>query len=126
MIILKINSYNLKKIRSIFYLKLDWEDNNAQIKFQLQEKNKDVKNLNCLAYLNYIEFLLMKTKDINYDKKIASFELKNFYLNHECRNNTFIKEKGINICKSFLENKYIENDIKDEILNFINEEKKKV
>ena len=120
------NAYNLKKIRNIFYLKLDWEDNNAQIKFQLQEKNKDVKNLNCLAYLNYIEFLLMKTKDINYDKKIASFELKNFYLNHECRNNTFIREKGINLSKSFLENKYIDNDIKDEILNFINETKNKI
>ena len=48
--LLTLNAYNLKKIRSIFYLKLDLEDNNAQIKFQLQEKNKDVKNLNCLNF----------------------------------------------------------------------------
>ena len=57
------------------------------------------------------------------DKRIASFELKNWYLNHICINNTFIQERAKNVCKLFLENPYIETDVKEQILLFLNSTK---
>ena len=116
------NAYNLKQIKRIFYLKITWRKN-SKIEFRLNEKNKNKENLNCMAYLYYIEMILIKTDNTISDKKIPSFELDYFYLNHPCRNNTYVREKGISICKQFLENKYIEKDIKDKILIFLNETK---
>ena len=116
------NAYNLKQIKRIFYLKIIWEVN-PKVAFSLKEKNKNKENLDCMAYLNYIEMLLIKTNNTILDKKIPSFELNSYFLNHPCRNNAYVKEKGINICKQFLENIYIEKNIKDKILIFLNETK---
>ena len=114
------NAYNIKQIKKIFYLKITWEEN-PKIAFRLNEKNKNKENLNCMAYLYYIEMILNKTNNTIEDKKIPSFELDYYFLYHPCRNNTYIREKGISICKQFLENKYIEKGIKDRILIFLNE-----
>ena len=110
-------AYNLKQIKRIFYLKLRWE-NNTQIIFRLNEKFKDRENSFCKSYLNLLEFLLMKTNNTVYDKQIASYEL-NKYLNSYCRNNIYVREKNIKICKSFLDNKNIENRIKGKIFSFL-------
>ena len=110
-------AYNLKQIKRIFYLKLKWE-NNTQIIFRINEKYKDIENSFCKSYLNLVEFLLMKTNNTVYDKQIASYEL-NKYLNTYCRNNTDVREKNIQICKSFLDNKNIENKIKGKIFSFL-------
>lgn len=39
-------------------------------------KKKNRENMLCSAYINYIEFVLMKSNNDIYDKKIPSFELK--------------------------------------------------
>ena len=116
------NAYNIKQIKRILYLKIIW-DENTKVAFSLKEKNKNKDNLDCMAYLNYIEMTLIKTNNTILDKKIPSFELNSYFLNHTCRNNTYVREKGISICKQFLENKYIEKNIKDKILIFLNETK---
>ena len=81
------------------------------------------KKNGCLSYLYYIDFLLKKTDNCFKDKQIASIELENWYLNNSCRNDSFSKQQGIHICKLFLENQYIEKDIKERILLFLNSTK---
>ena len=95
-----------------------------QVFYLLKKKKKIVKkNYKCLSYINYIEFLLYRTKNTIKDKRIASYELKNWYLNHKCNNNTFIQERAKNVCKLFLNNEYIEKKVKDKILLFLNNTK---
>ena len=57
------------------------------------------------------------------DKKIASFELDNWFLNNKCRNNSDVKvrEEAKNVCKLFLDNDLIEYDYKKKIKIFLNE-----
>ena len=114
------NAYNLKHIKRLFYAHIKWVgDNDTKILFTKKEKAKDKTNLDCMSFMNYIEFLLMKTNDTINDKKIASYELRNWYLNNPCRNNTYVKERGRNVCKLFLENKYITEDVKKDINSFL-------
>ena len=116
------NAYSYKHIKRIFYVVFDWTSKyNAQIKFRSNEKEKNKDNLSCFAYLSYIEFILIKTDNTVIDKKIASFELEKWFLNHGCRKNKFIRNQGINLCKLFLENEYIENSIKNKITTFLKE-----
>jgi len=77
------------------------------------------------SYINYIDFLLGRTNNTVQDKRIASYELQNWFLNHKCKNNTFIQERAINVCKSFLENQYIQEEIKDKIRLFLNQTSEK-
>ena len=114
------NAYNLKQIKRVFY-------NQMHLKINKQYKNLsstemiNKKNIQCQSYINYIELLLNKTKNNSFDKNFASFELKNYYLKNECRNNEFIRERGKNVCKLFLENKYINSNIKNEIYSVLND-----
>ena len=62
----------------------------------------------------------MKTEDNISDKKIPSFLIKKYLLNHRCRNNSFIKNKAIDVCKLFMKNKYIDLQLKNEINEFLN------
>ena len=114
------NAYNLKHIKRLFYAHIKWVgDNDTKILFTKKEKKINKQNLDCMSFMNYIEFLLMKTKDTIDDKKIASSELKNWYLNNPCKNNTYVEERGRKVCKLFLENKYITDDVKKEINSFL-------
>ena len=54
-------------------------------------------------------------------KKIASFELKDSFLNNYCRHNKFVRERAINVLELFLKNNYIETEIKNEINAFFKE-----
>ena len=65
----------------------------------------------------------IKTNNTIYDKQIASYELEHYYLNNFCRNNSFILDRGRQICKLFLNNKYIAYNIKKKIIFFLNEMK---
>ena len=115
------NAKSLKNIKRIFYAHIYWVNSTKEtILFSKKEKNKKKIDYNCLSYINYIEFLLYRTRDTVHDKRIASYELKNWYLNHKCKNNIFIKEKAKNLCKLFLENHYIEQDVKEQILHILN------
>ena len=111
------NAYNLKQIKKILYLKIIWEEN-PKIAFQIKEKAKNITNLNCMASLYYIEMLFMKTNNTILDKKIPSYELNKEMFNTPCINNLYIRDKFISLCKQFLENEYIEKEIKDKIRIF--------
>jgi len=119
--ILLRNAYNLKQIKNIFYYHLSSPKINEAVRFAQSEKNKNRENLNCLSYINYIEFILKKTDDTFLDKEFASIELETLFLNHKCRNNKNITNEAIRVCKLFIENKYIEEDMKKKILIFLNE-----
>ena len=111
---------NLKQIRKPFYLVLLREkDNNTLINFHNKEKLELHQKHGCLSYLYYIEFLLKTTDNCFKDKKIASMELENWYLDHYCINDTFSKKQGIYTCKLFLENQYIDDNIKNKIKKFL-------
>ena len=115
------NAFNFQQIKKIFYCQLIWDKIDPLINFSIKEKIRNRENMNCQSFINYIEFLLIKTNNTIYDKKIASYELENYYLNNYCRNNSFIMERGKKVCKLFLENEYIENNIKNKIYFFLNE-----
>ena len=115
------NAYNFKLIKNIFYYHLKKPKMNEAVRFTENEKNKHRENLSCLSYLTYAEFLLKKTDDTILDKEISSYELENWFLNHECRKNKNVTNEAIKVCKLFIENKYIGEDIKKKILIFFNE-----
>ena len=111
----------LTRNKRVFYAHIYWVNSTKEsIIFAKKEKEIVKRDYKCLSYINYIEFLLDKTNNTVKDKRIASFELKNWYLNHECINNTFIQERAKNVCKLFLENPFIENDIKEQIIHHLN------
>ena len=119
--LLSRHAQSFKNIKRIFYGRILWTYGiNPKINFCMDEKNKNADNYSCLSFLNYIEFLLINTNNTIRDKKIASYELKARYLNHECKNNQFTRERGIYTCKLYLKNDYIEKDVKNEITNFLN------
>ena len=118
------NAKSLKNIKRVFYAHIYWVNSTKEsILFSKKEKEIVKRDYKCLSYINYIEFLLQRTNNTVKDKRIASFELKNWYLNHICINNTFIHERAKNVCKLFLENPYIETDVKEQILLFLNSTK---
>ena len=102
------NAYNLKHIKKIFYL-------SSRNKNKLNQN----KNLTCLEHLYYADFLLNKTNNAILDKNIASYELENWYLNTQCRNNEFSRNEAYNICKLFSENKYIKDEVKKKIFLYM-------
>ena len=111
-------AYNLKQIKRIFYIKLKLDNN---LKNATKIENEESENNKCFSYINYIDFLLTKTDNNILDKKIASFELNNLVLRNKCRKNILILDYILLITKSFLMNDYIENKVKNKILEFLNE-----
>ena len=115
------NANSIKNIRRIFYAHIYWvNETKSSILFSKNEKKIVKKNYRCLSYINYIEFLLKRTNNNIRDKRIASYELNNWFLNHDCKNNTFIEKRAKEVCNLFLENQYIEKDVKDNISIFLN------
>ena len=120
------NAKNLKQIKRVFYYHLSRNKNESAIAFRYKIKNENKNNNLCFSNIIYVEFLLSKTNSTIYDKKIASFELKNIILNNDnCKFNPNFKENLINLCKMILENNYIEETIKNEIHTYLNEIKNK-
>jgi len=123
--ILTRTAKNIKQIKRIFHFYFTkHESNDPKIIYSNKEKSKRRK-YDCLGNLSYIEFLLTYTKNNIYDKEIASTELKNFVLSYPCRNNTLMRKDSFKICKLFLKNKYININIKKDIILFLNEFKNK-
>ena len=114
---------NLRQIKRIFYIVVQWpnEANNTKMQFRLKQKIKNRENMICLAYINFIEFLLIKTNNNIIDKNIPSLELKINFLEHQCRFNKNIRERALKVLELFLRNDYIKQEIKNEILIFLNE-----
>ena len=80
---------------------------------------KSKENAICLSFLNYIEYVLLKTNNTFHDKKIASYELMVWFLNNSCRNNSFIIEKAKYLCHLFMKNNYIDREVKTKINSFL-------
>lgn len=113
---------NLKHTKKIIYIVLSWPNSKSpQISFQekIKTKNREIKK--CLAYLTLIEVLLLFTEDNIEDKEIASNFLMAWFLNNECRKNRQIITLAISICKLFLNNKYINLNIKYQINIYLKE-----
>ena len=72
----------------------------------------------CRACLNQIEFTFIKSDN---DFTLSSFALQNFFLNSRCRHDKNIRNDAITICKLFLDNQNINNNLKDKIKVFLNE-----
>ena len=119
MFLLKRNAYNYKHIQRIFYFQYQKPTLTSEKSFREEEKKKNLDNLCCLLRLNFIELLFLKTSNTTYDKKIASFVLENLLLSHNCKSNKFIREESIKLCNEFLENKFIEKEVKDKIQLFL-------
>ena len=118
------NAKSFKRIKNIFYFILKENQILDKYKlFRLKEKRKDGYNRICFSFISYIEFLLAHTKNTILDKKIASSELKTWYLNHKCKLNNYTRNESNKVLKLFLTNKYIENETKLEIQEFLNSTK---
>ena len=116
------NAYNFKLINRIFYIVVKgWNKTNKKVKFRLIEKFSNRIYNKCNSNLNFIEFVLNKTKDNFSDKKFAFYSFNRWYLNIWCRkyNQTF--KKAIEVSMKFLANKYIENSDKKKIKLFLKE-----
>ena len=120
------NANTLKRIKNIFYFILKENENQNKLKlFRLKEKRKNGFNMICYAFISYIEFLLIHTSNSFLDKKIAASELKTWYLNHKCKSNNITRNLSNRVLKQYLENKFIENRTKFEIIKFLNSTKNK-
>ena len=115
------NAKSLKRIKNIFYFILKENKLDKFKLFRLAEKRKNGFNMICFAFITYLEFLLIHTDNTLLDKKIASSELKTWYLNHTCRLNNVTRNMGKRLLKSYLQNQYIENITKIEIIRFLND-----
>ena len=105
-----------RQIPRIFHIKITY---GKPQNYSTKAIEKEKMNLFCQSYLNYIEFILIKTNNTIKDKKIASFELERYFFNKtECQNNIYIRKKAIKICNLFLNNEYIEKYIKIKIKDF--------
>ena len=118
------NAKNYKQIKRAFYNQMHLQSKSKvsnKTSISTYTKIRYNKNLTCSTVINYIEFLLKYTNDDYKDKNIASFELNHNFLSSQCRNNLFVREKGINLCKLFLDNKFIGNNVKKSIKQFLGE-----
>ena len=117
---------NLKHIKRILHLIFVWPIRTKQINFQNYIKYKYRERKKCFSFLTFIEVLLLFTENSFEDKEIPSFYFKMFFLNNECRNKKSILKEAYNLCQLFLNNKFINKDIKKEINLYLNETKKQL
>jgi glycosyltransferase involved in cell wall biosynthesis len=114
------NANNFMQIKRIFHIKITY---GKPMLYITKAKVDESMDLFCQSYLNYIEFILIKTNNTLHDKKISSYELNRYFLNKkECQNNTYVRKSVIKVCRLFLENKYIKNYVKEKILQVLKEQ----
>ena len=111
---------NLKHIKKIFYVTIQKiNSKNPLIIYFSQNKYSFRSKYGCIDNISYIELVLIKSNNNFEDKKIASFAIEYFLLNNICRRNFLIKKEAIEVCKLYLENEYIERNIKEKINAFL-------
>ena len=115
-----------KELDKFFYLVImDWDTKIPAVQFRISEKYKERENLKCFGYFNFMEFILNKTENNYYNKKLAFFNYELLLLKNPCRNNTKYREKVINNSYLYLKNNYILEEDKKEIRKFISDKNKK-
>ena len=70
------NANKSRHIKRIFHIKITY---GKPENYTTKAKDSNKINLFCQSYLNYIEFILIKTNNTISDKKIASFELDRYF-----------------------------------------------
>ena len=122
--ILSKRAKTLKYIKKLFYVTVQKKiSGNSFENYFTSEKKKKRKKNNCQSLLGYIEFVVTKSND---DVKLASFLIENRFLKNDCIRRDYVRDQVISICKVVLDNKFIENRLKDKInslLKSMNENK---
>ena len=108
------NAKNIKYIKKIFDFSTNKEKNNLTTNEII-----DIENSKCLDNLYYAQFLLEKKNNDFEDKKIALFELDNWYINNKCRKNNNTRDEAVDICSIFVKNDYIDKDEKRDLYIFM-------
>ena len=120
MFLLFRNAYNFKSFNRLFHVWLHiWKKNDPNVKFRTEEKMHNQNNQKCFAYLNFYEILFKNTNNTFKDKKIAFSQIEDWYLRTHCRTNEDNREKAIEVFKLYLNCKYISNEDKKKIHDFI-------
>ena len=115
-------AYNAKYIDRVFYIFLHtWNPNDPKIVLRNQYKVDDIKNKQCLSYINFFEIIFKNTNNTTKDKKIAFSQLETYYLYNHCRVNKDTRDKAIEVFKLYLNCEYISKKDKDKIQKFIDE-----
>ena len=120
MFLLFRNGYNFKSFNRLFHVWLHiWKKNDPNVKFRTQVKMHNQNNQKCFAYLNFYEILFKNTNNTFKDKKIAFSQIEDSYLKTHCRTNKDNRERAIEVFKIYLNCKYISNEDKKKIQDFI-------
>ena len=121
--ILTKRAKNYKNIKKLLYVAIQIKKSNSSLVTYFTEEKFMVRDqYHCRAFLNYIEFTFIKSDN---DFTLSSFALQNFFLNSRCRHDKNIRNDAITICKLFLDNQNINNNLKDKIKVFLNETNEK-
>ena len=115
------NAQSIKYIDRAFYTVIyDWDRNDPKVKLRLQFKYEHLDVMRCKAYLNFLDILFKNTKDTLDDKKILISLTERYYFNNLCKDDKENRERAIELFKLYLENKYISDDDKKKVQDFIN------
>jgi glycosyltransferase involved in cell wall biosynthesis len=119
--LLSRNARSLKHIKRIFHTVFAWPETPIK-KFQYFFKKKKREETKCYSFLTYIRALLLFSENNKEDKKMASTVL-HLFLKNPCTKNTTIDtvKDSKNLCYLFLNNTYINIEIKNEIMLYLNE-----
>ena len=126
--LLSRNARNLKHIKRIFHIVFAWPET-PNLKFHEVMKRKKREDSKCYSFLTYIRALLLFSENNNEDKEMASINLFHLFLNNKkCRNNARLNiiNESKNLCNLFLNNTYINIDIKSKIKLYLNEINRKI
>ena len=109
-----------KYVDRLFYIWLHaWSNADSKISFRNEIKQQYMKANKCFAYINFLEILYKNTKDTFEDKKIAFSQLERWYLNIYCKDDKESREKAIEVFKLYLDCKYLTDEDKNKIRNYI-------
>ena len=114
---------SLKHIKKILYVTVQQANLNNPLMKNFSEKKMSFRNkYGCWDNISYIELVLIKSNNNYQDKKIASYAIQYFLIDdNECRQNRLIRKVAIDVCKLYLQNRYIEKDIKAKIYSYLSD-----
>ena len=124
--LLSRNARSLKHIKRILHTVFAWPETPIK-KFQYFYKKKKREDTKCYSFLTYIRALILFSENNREDKEMPS-ALLHFFLSNPCTKNTTIDivKDSENLCNLFLNNEYINKDIKNEIRLYLKEINNKI
>ena len=120
MFIISRNALRLKHLKEIYYIYFVWPkkyDKSLKIQREIKQIERSMKN--CYSYLTFIEVLILFAE--NDDKFIPERCLDMWFFNQPtCKDNPNISNDILRIFKLFLNDKYINSEVKKKIILFLN------